>query len=168
MMRIVHISDLHLSDGYYLPILSENMRGYPLIITEDMTMEGYPQEFEHAREYIDSLRCKAWLVVLGNHDSHNAGYELFQEIFGVRHSVYNKDNLIVVGIDFTKPDLDGGHIGREKCPFIKDDYLTAERVYSRDFCRENRNKLGVTQLTANPFVVVTMIAHKDQLVKRRR
>jgi 3',5'-cyclic AMP phosphodiesterase CpdA len=132
-MKIIHISDLHLSNGYYLPSLKENMREFInetnpdlLIITGDMTMEGHPHEYEEVKDYIDSLKCEAKLIVPGNHDARNVGYEIFQELFGPRNSVYRSGGVVVVGIDSSQPDLDEGHIGRSNYPFIADNLKSGE------------------------------------------
>lgn len=124
-MKIVHLSDLHLTDGYFLPTLRENVREFVaevhpdlLLVTGDITMEGHPYEYEGAKEYIDRLPCRARLVVPGNHDSRNVGYEIFQELFGPRNSVYRNGGVVVVGVDSSQPDIDEGHIGRETYPFI--------------------------------------------------
>jgi 3',5'-cyclic AMP phosphodiesterase CpdA len=49
---------------------------------------------------------------MGNHDARNVGYKTFEEILGKRMVRYEDDQIFLLGIDSTQPDVDEGHIGR--------------------------------------------------------
>jgi hypothetical protein len=55
-----------------------------VVVTGDLTANGFRQEFREAREYLDRLACPDVLVVPGNHDSRNVGYAHFERLFATR------------------------------------------------------------------------------------
>ena len=125
-MKIVHISDIHVSSIYYVEEWGnaliehvERLNPSLLIISGDLTMEGYHYEFEIAKEYIDRLECENKLIVPGNHDARNVGYKSFEEFFGSRFPSYMEEGFYFQGIDSSEPDINDGHIGRENYPLIK-------------------------------------------------
>ena len=73
---------------------------------------------------MQKIECEKKIIVPGNHDSRNRGDVCFEDVFGPRSSVheYNvcKDKgITIIGIDSTQPELDEGHIGREKYEWIE-------------------------------------------------
>jgi len=79
----------------------------------DITHTGTLLEYEYAMDQFKKFKpiSKAPLMFLiGNHDSLNVGYLLFEEMIGRRHYEYEDDELYVIGVDSTKPDLPGGII----------------------------------------------------------
>jgi len=53
------------------------------------------------------------VVVPGNHNARHVGYETFEEILGEkRNTITVNDELQVIGLDSSEPDLDDGKIGR--------------------------------------------------------
>lgn len=126
-MKIAHISDLHFSSPLFVPQWGDNVarimeRERPdlLIVTGDLTNEGYASEFEEAKRFLDGLEVDEMLVVPGNHDSRNLGYTIFEELFGPRFPLYVDDTVTVMGLDSTEPDLDDGHVGREHYDDIRE------------------------------------------------
>lgn len=124
-MKIVHLSDLHVTSPKFIPELGDNVIDLVkkispdvLIITGDLTNDGYPYEYEIAKKYIDKIQCSTKLIVPGNHDARNVGYEVFEETFGTRFPVFEDDNLVIVGVDSSEPDIDDGHIGRANYNFL--------------------------------------------------
>ena len=103
-----------------------------VIVSGDLTADGFRQEYEHAREYIDQLDCQHLIVIPGNHDSRNVGYVHFEELFGERRSEFHKDGVSIVAIDSTEPDLDHGTIGRGRYGWIEERFASQE-AYLRIF-----------------------------------
>jgi 3',5'-cyclic AMP phosphodiesterase CpdA len=125
-MKIAHISDIHAADASLLPDLAENVikkineiEPEIVVVTGDLTMEGDPSEFEKAKNYIDRIECKVKVVIPGNHDARNVGDLCFEEFFGPRSKVERYKGITIVGLDSTQPDLDDGHVGREKYEWIE-------------------------------------------------
>ena len=57
-MKIVHLSDLHISSQYYVPEWGEtvlkqlnDINPKLLVVTGDLTMEGYMHEYELVKDY---------------------------------------------------------------------------------------------------------------------
>jgi 3',5'-cyclic AMP phosphodiesterase CpdA len=128
-LKIAHISDLHFSSSLFVPRWAENVartmekeRPDLLVVTGDLTNDGYASEFEAAKSFLDSLEAEDMLVVPGNHDSRNLGYTIFEEIFGPRFPTYVGRGVTVVGLDSTEPDVDDGHVGREHYGPIREQF----------------------------------------------
>ncbi len=119
MKRIVHASDFHFSGPYFSENLWKEFCAHVrhlnpdiFLITGDITDEGYPHEYALAKQYLDSLEGEK-LVLPGNHDARNVGYEVFEEIFGPRWNIWKSDGICILCGDSSEPDIDDGHIGRE-------------------------------------------------------
>ena len=117
--RIAQISDLHCGSPYFVPSLLERaiweineMAPDVVVVSGDLTGDGFEQEYVTAREYLDGVECPHMVVIPGNHDSRNVGYVHFEELFGDRMSDLHLDGVSIVAIDSTEPDLDHGTVGR--------------------------------------------------------
>ena len=73
-MRIVQISDLHLSGPNFVPDWAENvvsiissMPTDVVVITGDLTDDGYAYEYDIAKKYIDRIEVENIMVMPGNH-----------------------------------------------------------------------------------------------------
>jgi len=126
-MRIVQISDLHLAGPYSVPDWEENVLHIIssiepdiVIVTGDITDDGYAQEYDVARSYIDRIEAENVMVVPGNHDVRNEGDKLFEECFRARFPQYRDDRVVILGTDSTEPDIDDGRIGRAGYAYIKE------------------------------------------------
>jgi len=126
MIKIAHVSDLHLTGRHFVKSWSENLRELLLdakpdflVVTGDITDEGYVYEYERAAYYLEDLKIKPLLIVPGNHDARNEGYKVFEKFFGDRYPTYEDENLVFLGLDSTEPDIDDGHIGRENYDLIR-------------------------------------------------
>ena len=93
-----------------------------VIITGDLTENGLATEYDGAKKFIDRIECKNKMIVPGNHDSRNAGYLFFEDIFKARSSSGNFGEVIVVGLDSSQPELEEGHIGRENYGWIENTF----------------------------------------------
>ena len=129
MFRIAHISDLHCGSPYFVPDLMERaimeineLEPAIVVCSGDLTAYGFKPEYAEAKAYLDRLECRELVVVPGNHDSRNVGYIHFEELFGVRNSVLHLNGVSVVAVDSTEPDLDHGHIGRNRYPWIQEQF----------------------------------------------
>jgi 3',5'-cyclic AMP phosphodiesterase CpdA len=124
-VRIVHLSDLHVSPGSFVPEWGETLaeateaiRPDITVITGDLTIEGHVDEYERAADFVRQLRTGRLLVVPGNHDARNEGYVLFEELFRTRYPFYESEEVAIFGIDSSQPDVDDGHVGRSLYPQI--------------------------------------------------
>ncbi len=130
--RIAQFSDIHCGDPRFDAGLMENvitrvnaMEPDLVLIPGDLTVNGYPDEFELAREWIDRVECPHVAVLIGNHDARKVGYVHFERIFGDRYATWDfslavpcasgvAQGVSVIGLDSSKPDLDDGEIGRHR------------------------------------------------------
>ena len=92
-LTIAQLSDLHCGAPHFVPslldraIVEVNELGPDVVvISGDLTGDGFRGEYELARDYLDKIACKRMLVIPGNHDSRNVGYVHFEELFGARRS----------------------------------------------------------------------------------
>ena len=129
MTRIVHLSDLHMSNAHFLSDVAESVVQSVneispdiLVVTGDLTQNASHYEYMEAKEWIDRIECRNKVVVPGNHDSRNVGYLLFEDYFKERSSCCCLDGVTVVGVDSSQPDIDDGHIGREMYGWIADNF----------------------------------------------
>lgn len=136
-LRIAQISDIHCGEPTFQPELLRltierinRMNPDVVVVAGDITAAGFEWEFEEAHRWLSDLEAPK-VVIPGNHDSRNVGYMHFERIFGERYSRYRLEmdplrqervrasGLTVVGIDSSDPDLNEGHIGRERYPWIQ-------------------------------------------------
>lgn len=131
-LTICHISDIHCGNIRFIPDLLDrtifeinDLDPTVVVVSGDLTDAGYREEFEMAAGYIDRIECDHVMVIPGNHDSKNAGYIHFERLFGERHSVIDLDDVILVGVDSSEPDLNDGQVGREHYRFISEAFSAA-------------------------------------------
>jgi 3',5'-cyclic-AMP phosphodiesterase len=134
VFRIAHISDLHCGSPYFVPDLMERaimeineLEPGIVVCSGDLTDFGFRQQYAEAKMFLDRLDCGQLVVVPGNHDSRNVGYVHFEELFGERNPVVHVDGVSVVAVDSSEPDLDHGHIGRNRYPWIVDQFAPEAR-----------------------------------------
>jgi len=118
---VAHISDFHIGSYHFVANLMNRMihelnelAPDIVVVTGDLTNEGFRQEYLTAQSYLDGLECERVLVIPGNHDSRNVGYLHFQELFGPLFQNMEWEGIFIMGMDSSEPDLDSGQIGREK------------------------------------------------------
>jgi 3',5'-cyclic-AMP phosphodiesterase len=132
-ITIAQMSDLHCGSPHFVPSLLERaiaevneLRPDVVIVSGDLTGDGFVQEFQTAREYLDRIECERLIVIPGNHDSRNVGYVHFEELFGDRSAFMTVDGVSIVAIDSTEPDLDHGTIGRGRYGWIESCFSTGD------------------------------------------
>jgi Icc protein len=145
-LRIAQFSDIHCGE---LTFSEEAMRGTVdrinamdpdvVVLAGDLTAAGYEWEFEQAATWAGFIEAPK-MVVPGNHDSRNVGWIHFERFFGDRFSRYQQDfeperaerlmasGFTVVGVDSSEPDLDEGHIGRERYDWIRKQFDRPDHV----------------------------------------
>ena len=119
MTIIAHISDLHIgnsifNENVYNDVVNQINELNPdmIILTGDITDKGYYSDFSKATEYLSMFESPLFAVP-GNHDARNVGYKVFEDIIGELSWILTKDDeLTVIGLDSSDPDVDRGHIGR--------------------------------------------------------
>jgi Icc protein len=128
-LTICQISDIHCGNARFIPELLDRTiieinRANPatVVVSGDLTDAGYREEFEQAAEYMDRIECENIMVIPGNHDSRNVGYVHFERLFGERQSIIDLDDVILVGVDSSEPDLNDGQVGREHYEFIEESF----------------------------------------------
>jgi 3',5'-cyclic AMP phosphodiesterase CpdA len=121
--RIVIVSDTHITrargpfnlHAYNVGIQKINkIKDVDLYLhLGDITHTGTLLEYEYALEQFKKFKpvskCPL-MILIGNHDAMNVGYLLFEEMIGRRHYEFEDEDLYIIGIDSTKPDLPGGII----------------------------------------------------------
>ncbi len=128
--KIVQISDLHCGAGHFFdPELMvqtidqvNDLQPDILLVTGDLTMDGYYDEYQIALDYIDRMKVKKKVIVPGNHDSRNVGYRTFEKLIGDPFSVLRHEDIMLCGVDSTEPDLDDGQIGRRETAKLRELY----------------------------------------------
>ena len=83
-ITIAQLSDLHCGSPHFVPSLLDRaivevneLRPDVVVVSGDLTGDGFRGEYELAREYLDQIDCERMLVIPGNHDSRNVGYVHF-------------------------------------------------------------------------------------------
>lgn len=119
MTVIAHISDLHVSstafdEAVFMKAVNEinNLQPDMIILTGDITDNGYYREYQQAIKYLDMFESPLFAVP-GNHDSRNLGHQTFEELIGESSWKLTKENdFTVIGLDSSSPDENRGHIGK--------------------------------------------------------
>src|SRR5438046_9943371 len=135
MFRIVQLSDLHCGQQCCVPqrlerAIAEVNEMVPdvVVISGDLTSNGFKDEYALAREYLNRIECKSMVVIPGNHDSRNVGYVHFEDLFGDRNSVLNVGPSTIVAVDSSEPDLDNGQVGRGRYRLIEEAFAGAANL----------------------------------------
>ena len=138
-MLIAQLSDLHVGGARYEEalldsVIAEVNAAAPdlVVIAGDVTDEGYPDQYDAARERLAALACPRVVVVPGNHDARHVGYLQFERIFGARDTRLQLNaggaELALIAVDSSKPDIDEGEIGREHYAWIEEGFANAADV----------------------------------------
>jgi 3',5'-cyclic AMP phosphodiesterase CpdA len=140
-LRIAQVSDVHVGGSLSLPaealddILERLRRMEPdiVVLAGDLTTDGYEWEYEEAARWIERIEFPK-IVIPGNHDSRNVGYVHFRRLFGdpysrfrapfdpVRAERLQATGFTVVGLDSSEPDVNEGRIGRDRYPWIREQF----------------------------------------------
>jgi putative phosphoesterase len=125
-MRIAHISDSHITPRgefrkeRFSQIVSEiNTGNFDLVVhTGDVTDMGLREAYEHSKRVLKAVK-KPMVIIPGNHDSRNVGYELFQEYFGNLNGVIEGEDYVVIYVDSSIPDRNEGRVGSSKFNWLR-------------------------------------------------
>ena len=140
-MKILHLSDLHLTSASFSKELWENLLKLAhqkikpdiVIISGDLVENGYISEYKVAKKLIDQIKIPKFIVP-GNHDVCNEGDVLFEKFFGSRFFELDEKKVSILGVDSTQPDLEDGNVGREGYQKIK------------NFFQKRQNKIKILVL----------------------
>ena len=104
-----------------------------VVVAGDLTAAGYEWEFEEALKGLDLIEPPK-VVIPGNHDARNVGYLHFQRLFGDSFTRYRQalapqraermlaTGFTVVAVDSSQPDINEGHLGRARYPWIREQF----------------------------------------------
>jgi Icc protein len=140
-LRIAQVSDVHVGGSLSLPsealddILERLRRIEPdiVVLAGDLTTDGYEWEYEEAARWIEKIEFPK-IIIPGNHDSRNVGYMHFRRFFGDPYSRYQASfdpvraerlqatGFTVAGLDSSEPDVNEGRIGRDRYPWIREQF----------------------------------------------
>lgn len=136
-MRIVHISDLHITDAREFQekkfekgqkaINSLDPAPDLIFVSGDITLEGTLLEYELAKNKIEGFEANV-VIIPGNHDARHLGYQLFEEYFGRLEFYKEVKDIGLLGLDSSEPDRDEGHIGRDKYGWIEEHLKDSEAI----------------------------------------
>ncbi|MBA3365914.1 MAG: metallophosphoesterase [Actinobacteria bacterium] len=140
-LRIAQISDVHVGGGLSLPpealtgIVELVHRIAPdvVVIAGDLTTDGYEWEYEEAAAWVERFEPPT-VIIPGNHDARNVGYVHFDRFFGEPFSRFHVDfdpvraerlqasGFTIVGLDSSEPDVNEGRVGRDRYPWIAEQF----------------------------------------------
>lgn len=155
-LLIAQLSDIHcgspLFDEELLASAIQEIRSIRpdlVVVGGDLTTDGYGPEFRAAQRHLQPLFDDDLTVIVipGNHDAKNVGYLHFADTFGQgdvpgKHDRVLKitptingqgpTEVLVVGMDSTKPDLAEGEIGRERYDWLRQQFSVPadERIFA--------------------------------------
>jgi 3',5'-cyclic AMP phosphodiesterase CpdA len=145
-LKIAQFSDIHCGDKRFsdemINHFIEKINSFSpdiVILAGDLTAEGYEEQFIKAKEYLKKIRCKRVLVIAGNHDFKNVGYEHFKKYYGstTKKMVIKKRELDdfsqdvkIYAVDSNKPDMGEGEIGRYKYKHIEEFLKDSEKDFT--------------------------------------
>lgn len=132
----VHCGDSRFSEALMRTAVKEinESRADMVVVAGDLTANGYREQFEQAKCYIDLIDSPQKLVIAGNHDHRNVGWVHFEDFFGSRfkaltfdfrvrcHGVF-QEKVKIVAADSCKPDLNDGEVGRRHYYWIKGEFV---------------------------------------------
>jgi 3',5'-cyclic AMP phosphodiesterase CpdA len=123
---IVHLSDIHCGPKFQGRTLQNAIDEINALapdvvaVTGDLTEDGLIEEFQEAKRYLQQLRCSRIVISSGNHDARTTGYRLFSRLFGEPSSITTIKNTVIINLNSSRPDQDGGEIGYRQRLWLKD------------------------------------------------
>lgn len=129
--KLIQLSDLHFGEYKFSDELKENVKFQIteenpdiIIVSGDLTAQGYVDEFDNASGFLDDLKSIAeTYVVPGNHDACNVGLMHYKRFIGERKFVRRDKGtgFIIIGLDSSEPDIHDGQIGIDQIEWLKDE-----------------------------------------------
>lgn len=127
--KIAQISDIHFGEKNFSLQLKDNLLNQLedenpdlIIVSGDLTTEGYVHEYEQAAEFVDQLRSiTSTYTVPGNHDARNVGLIHFEKNIGHRKFIHvdKAGGFAIVGLDSSEPDINDGQIGIDQLEWLR-------------------------------------------------
>jgi 3',5'-cyclic AMP phosphodiesterase CpdA len=129
-IKIAHISDSHIAPGnsfredVFSQIVDEiNNSAFDLVVhTGDITNTGLREAYERSQPLLQKIE-KPLIVIPGNHDCRNVGYELFEKYYNDLNGVYSGDGFILIYVDSSIPDRNEGRVGSTKFEWLKEQLM---------------------------------------------
>ena len=140
-LTIAQLSDVHVGGPLSFPEekmrqIVERVRSVEpdvVVVAGDLTTAGYEWEYEEVAAWLDTIEFPK-VVIPGNHDARNVGYLHFRDRFGDAYSRYRQPfdttrserlqatGFTIVGLDSSEPDVNEGRIGRDRYPWIREQF----------------------------------------------
>jgi Icc protein len=139
--KIAQISDIHFGEKTFSLELKNNLLSQLeeenpdlIIVSGDLTTQGYVHEYEDAHEFVEDLRnITNTYTVPGNHDARNVGLIHFEKLIGHRKFVHldKTGGFAILGLDSSEPDINDGQIGVDQLDWLR---IQLEKIPS-DICK---------------------------------
>ncbi|MFX0094790.1 MAG: metallophosphoesterase family protein [Candidatus Hodarchaeota archaeon] len=130
MYRVIIIGDTHCSqrseffkpDVFRRGVAEVNrIKNVDFIVhLGDLTQNGVLEDYEYALDLFRSFSDdRPIYYILGNHDARSVGDLLFEQMVGKRSFEIETSDLYCIGLDTSKPDQDGGALGRRTIRWLR-------------------------------------------------
>ncbi len=93
-----------------------------IIISGDLTTQGYLTEYNDASTFLDDLKSITEThVIPGNHDARNVGLIHFEKLVGDRKFIHmdKSGGFAILGLDSSEQDINDGQIGIDQLDWLK-------------------------------------------------
>ncbi len=135
-MLLIQLSDFHcgssetfLRDKLASAIKEVNhLNPDVVILSGDLTENGFKNEFEEAKRFIDQIKCRRKIITMGNHDAKHTGFLLFEDLFGLPAGAYSNKDYTIVYANTARPDKDEGRLGRDQIEIAVKAFEGAEDI----------------------------------------
>lgn len=127
--KIAQISDVHFGEKNFSNDLKKNLLNQLeaenpdiIVVSGDLTTQGYSHEYEAASAFADELRSiTSTYIIPGNHDARNVGLIHFEGLIGSRKFVHldKSGGFAILGLDSSEPDINDGQIGMDQLEWLK-------------------------------------------------
>ena len=131
LKKIIQVSDIHFGEKTFSSDLKNNLlkqigNENPdlIVISGDLTTQGYVNEYNDAAIFLDELKSITEThVIPGNHEARNVGLLHFEKQISKRKFLHmDKDGgFAIVGLDSSEPDINDGQIGVDQLEWLKDE-----------------------------------------------
>jgi 3',5'-cyclic AMP phosphodiesterase CpdA len=88
-----------------------------VVVTGDLTTDGFPHEFQMAKEYLSKIKAEK-LIGVGNHDYRTTGYLICNKLFP-RPSAIEKEKTVIYYLSTARPDRDVGEVGYRQIMWLE-------------------------------------------------
>lgn len=126
-IKILHFGDTHITprqefikeDFFAALEIMNNLPHDFSIFSGDLTQDGLYEDFVLAEKLRKLIPSQKIYWIIGNHDSRNGGFEIWEKSIGPREFNDRTDDYLFIGLDSCIPDRDGGRFGREALDYTK-------------------------------------------------